>query len=261
MGFGYSYPKEYFNILVNTMCSIVLAYKLVEGSDWLVGANRDEKLDRPAEGPRVREVGQSRILAPLDLEAGGTWIGINARGTLGALTNRFGSAPDPTRRSRGELVFEALQSVSARDGAARIAELPAAHYNPFHLVIAGADGAVVWSDGETMHREPLEPGLLVVTERSFGAAPNARADFIESSLKPCIECGEMSLEAMREVLAVRRDNDIDATSVYLPEFNYGTRSSILAKSAPDPKFFYADGAVPDAPYEDLSPMLREFLDG
>lgn len=242
------------------MCTLILAYNIVEGCDWLLGANRDENLDRPAEGPRLRERNGKTVLAPLDLKAGGTWIGFNASQMFAALTNRFNGPSDSSRRSRGELVFDALECTSAEVAAHEIAGRDPKHYNGFHLVVADAkSGRIVWSDGATMHTLKLEAGLTVVTERSYGAAENGRAEFLEEHLRTRLEAGELSLEAFREALAVRRDSDIDATSVYIPEWSYGTRSSILASNAEPAQFFYADGPPSDVAYTDHSDLMRTLI--
>ncbi|HLT35932.1 MAG TPA: NRDE family protein, partial [Enhygromyxa sp.] len=92
------------------MCTIIAALQVWPGRPLVVAANRDEALDRPAIDPRVwapGEVAARRVLAPRDLRAGGTWLGVNDAGLFVGITNRR-AIPDPRRRSRGELVFEAL---------------------------------------------------------------------------------------------------------------------------------------------------------
>ena len=56
--------------------------------DLVLAANRDEYLDRAAEKPTLRRSGNRTVLAPRDLQAGGTWLGLNDAKLFAALTNR-----------------------------------------------------------------------------------------------------------------------------------------------------------------------------
>jgi uncharacterized protein with NRDE domain len=107
------------------MCTLLVASRVFDDTPLLVAANRDERLDRPAAPPRLFEARAIPVVAPVDLQAGGTWLGLSARGVFAGITNRFGVPPDPARRSRGELVFEALLGADAQAGADRIAALDA----------------------------------------------------------------------------------------------------------------------------------------
>ena len=90
------------------MCTLIAIHRRVPGSPLVIAANRDEYLDRPSEGPRLRRVGDSWAVTPLDLRAGGSWLGVNARGVFAALTNVRTDAPDPSRKSRGMVVMDVL---------------------------------------------------------------------------------------------------------------------------------------------------------
>jgi len=243
------------------MCSIVFAYDITDEHEWIIAANRDEKLDRPAEGPSIHHR-RNTIWAPRDLQEGGTWFGVNAQGCVAAITNRFGPRRDASRQSRGNLVFDALNHHGAHAASESIRSLDPRDYNPFHLLVADADGAfVVWSDDESMHLETFGTGLHVLTERSFGAAANARADFIEAQARSLVEQDALSPSALAAILSVRRVGDIDATCVLIPEMNYGTRSSAIAAIGRESFFHWAEGAPCDSEYEDLSAEFNRFLEG
>ncbi|MCE7958558.1 MAG: hypothetical protein DYH06_11570, partial [Acidobacteria bacterium ACB2] len=85
------------------MCTLVALHRCVPGAHLWVAANRDEFLARPAAGPALRDGRAGAIVAPLDLQAGGTWWGLNAQGVFAAVTNRPAPRPDPALRSRGQL--------------------------------------------------------------------------------------------------------------------------------------------------------------
>ncbi len=69
------------------MCTLIVLHRCVAGRPLVVAANRDEFFDRPAEEMALRTSRTGPILSPLDLEAGGTWLGLNQRGVFAGLTN------------------------------------------------------------------------------------------------------------------------------------------------------------------------------
>lgn len=243
------------------MCTLILAHRVLDGAPILFGANRDEQFGRPAEGPTLRAGGGLSVLAPRDLKAGGTWLGLNESGMLAAITNRFGEPADAQRRSRGELVDRALEAGEARAAADAIAALSPADYNGFHLLCADPDQAhLVWSDGRTMHRQALAAGLLVLTERSLGAAPNARKERVLAECNDYLASGTLDEAALQTILSRTDDGSLDATCVSLPAMNYGTRSSTIIRLGDARRFLHADGAPCVVDYEDMSEALDILMD-
>ena len=80
------------------MCTLIALHRPHPRVPLVVAANRDEYLDRPASGLAIFESGGRRIVAPRDLRAGGTWLGLNDRGMFAALTNRPNPTPDASRK-------------------------------------------------------------------------------------------------------------------------------------------------------------------
>ena len=98
------------------MCTLIVIHRSVPGRPLIVAANRDEYHDRPAEGPSLRRNEPGYIVAPKDVRAGGTWLGVNGQGVFAALTNLRNpnpAGPDLHRSSRGEVVTRALEAASA----------------------------------------------------------------------------------------------------------------------------------------------------
>ncbi|MGH7786051.1 MAG: NRDE family protein, partial [Candidatus Binatia bacterium] len=112
------------------MCTLAAYVRMSPALPLLVAANRDEFLDRPTAEPGIIAV-DPWVVAGQDLNAGGTWFGVNQHGlVVGLLNRRRTDGPDPSKRSRGLLCLEMLQ---ARDPAAAVARLRAvagAAYNP-----------------------------------------------------------------------------------------------------------------------------------
>src|SRR5579884_2271185 len=94
------------------MCLLALFYRVAEDAPVVVGANREEYYSRSGEPPRLLE-GPLRAVAGIDPVAGGTWLGVNERGVLAAVTNRQKLDTPAQPRSRGLLVRELLTYPSA----------------------------------------------------------------------------------------------------------------------------------------------------
>lgn len=223
------------------MCTLALAFRRHEGFPVVVAANRDEALDRPAVGPFVWPKG---FVAPRDERAGGTWLGVTRSGLFVGVTNRFPTLRDAARASRGALVAEALEASSARALHQRLSAVDPLRYNAFHLMYADAsDAFITWSDGGQLHRITLEPGLHVVTERSFGGDDTPRVALVRSAWPEAPEP-----EALQRVLRQLGETALDGTYVFAPDFNYGTRSSLVLLLGPSgSRFFWAEGQPPKPP--------------
>ena len=76
------------------------------------------------------------VIAGRDRLAGGSWFGRNDHGVFAAILNREGSlGPSADKRSRGELVLEALDHPDAAAAADALADLDANAYRSFNLVV------------------------------------------------------------------------------------------------------------------------------
>jgi uncharacterized protein with NRDE domain len=243
------------------MCTIILAHDVVDGVPVMFGANRDEHFERPAEAPRLHNDRPLRVVAPRDLKAGGTWLGVNEAGVLAAITNRFGAVFADERRSRGELVFEALAHDTAVAAADAIAALDATDYNGFHLAVATPDEMrLVWGDGERMSQSVLPKGAVsVLTERSLGASRNERKRRVKRKVEELVAHGELSSDALEELLSECDDGSIDATCVSMRDIKYGTRSSTIMGLGGEPFLRFTDGPPCETGYSDHSGLLTELF--
>jgi len=117
------------------MCILFFAIKQHPKYPVIICANRDEFHQRPTQAMHwwPEEECQSTILAGKDLQAGGTWLGLNKQGRFSALTNfRQPELFDKNKQSRGDLVLQALTKQN-KEIASRLAK-SAHHYNGFNLV-------------------------------------------------------------------------------------------------------------------------------
>jgi uncharacterized protein with NRDE domain len=238
------------------VCTLILLWKTRPDLPVLVAANRDERLDREATGPALRHDGPLAVLAPRDAVEGGTWLGVNERGVLAGITNRFGRARREGRRSRGLLVLDALAAPTAVEAAERLRSLDPTQANGFHLVIADATSAhLVVGDGEALWSRDLLPGVHVVTERSFDAAPTAREPLLHERLSAMPPLDGQALDALfQPILSVHGASPLEGTCVHAPAVGYGTRSSSLVAvgSGGAVRWLFAGGPPCVTSYEDIS---------
>jgi hypothetical protein len=148
------------------VCTVITLQRPGHAWPLLLAANRDEKLDRAWDAPSAYWPSSPGVIAGRDRTGGGTWMGINGAGLVGAVLNRAGSlGPAPGKRSRGELPLLALQHASARDAAAAIRALDGAAYRSFNMVLA--DRQSVWfvrnDDAGALAAWALGPGLHMMT--------------------------------------------------------------------------------------------------
>jgi hypothetical protein len=210
------------------MCTLVLVVP-PPGGVLQVAANRDEFLSRPANPPERSADG--RWLAPRDLQAGGTWLGVNAAGLFVGVTNRSAGLRDTSRRSRGLLVLDALESPDAAGLHRRLETLDPAAYNGFHLAYAdGSSAGLTWSDGSVLRQERLGPGVHVLTEQSLGAGDDgARRRLVEERVGPE---GVLGVEGWLELLSRHGPEPGAGTCVHADGVGYGTRSAFVLHRAP-----------------------------
>ncbi|MGH7064771.1 MAG: NRDE family protein [Stellaceae bacterium] len=147
------------------MCTLVILRR--PGHAWpvLIGANRDETIERASEPPGRHWPDRPEVVAGLDLLAGGSWLGVNDWGVVAAVLNRTGSlGPVPDRRSRGELVLEALDHADAAAAAEALSHLDPGAYRTFNLIVADSrDGFWVRHAGRTrIDVRPLKEGLSMI---------------------------------------------------------------------------------------------------
>jgi hypothetical protein len=148
------------------MCTLVILRRPDHRWPVLIGANRDEMVDRPWRPPGRHWPDRAEVVAGLDLLAGGSWLGINDWGVAAAVLNRHGSlGPDASLRSRGELVLEALDHADAIAAAEALSHLDPGSYRTFNLIVADERDAF-WlrhaGGGRQIELHPLKEGLSMI---------------------------------------------------------------------------------------------------
>ena len=244
------------------MCTLVILRR--PGHDWplLLAANRDEMGDRPWKPPGRHWADRDDVVGGIDLESGGSWLARNDAGVVAAILNRVGSlGPAPGKRSRGELVLEALDHADAGAAAVALADLDPGAWRSFNLVVA--DNASAWwlaarEGARAVVVERIPDGLSMLTAHDLNDAHSDRiARYLprfRASPAPDPAAGDW--EAWQALLA-NRDNDGDAFGAMniVTATGFGTLSgSLLAlpsKETPAPRgvWLFANGRPGAVPYE------------
>jgi uncharacterized protein with NRDE domain len=140
------------------VCLILVAWRAHPDFPLLVAANRDEFFTRPTV-PAGWWSDASDILAGRDLQAGGTWLGVNRQGAFAGLTNfRDPASQNPNAPSRGSLVSESL--TASQPVAERLEWLDehGGAYNGFNLIFSDGRELAV-HESVCDHGRVLEPGV------------------------------------------------------------------------------------------------------
>lgn len=238
------------------MCSVVIRLENgPEPSLWLA-ANRDENLDRASAPSQLRDFGGTRVLAPVDLVAGGTWIGINEFGLLVAITNRFMEGGRTDLRSRGELVKTALKFDSSKAAASWMRSVDPRDYNPFHLIAADLSGInLLVGRHDAPEIQHFDGGIVAVTERSFSSHEDLRVDYLSRKIAEA-----KHLSDMKAAMSEHRSMDFGVPKIHVPEINYGSRSSWLLKLGASNELWITEKPPQRDGYENFSESLDALLD-
>jgi hypothetical protein len=145
-----------------------------------VVCNRDELRTRPdAAAPAVTVVGGRRVVMPIDVASGGTWIAGNDCGLVFVLLNayppRSAAAPQltaATPASRGLIIPILVSSSSVSEALERALRLDTARFPPFRLMLLERyQLAECWTeDGRLRHRRAFLQAPLMRTSSSLGDA-------------------------------------------------------------------------------------------
>lgn len=228
------------------MCLLAFAVDQNRRFPFVLAANRDESFARPAARlawwtPRP---GGPQVLSGRDLEAGGTWLGLNAAGRLACLTNvRLPEAKDADAPSRGRIVTDWLTDGERPDRFWMRTALSG--YNRFNLIAADfAAGECFWASNDGSLPLRLERGLYAVSNAALDT-PWPKTEALKARMREALtgetidQLGERLFEALAD-RAIAPDAALPSTGVPLevermlsPAFihsadgRYGTRCTTL----------------------------------
>lgn len=261
------------------MCTIAALWGLHPRHPLIIAANRDEFFARAARPPARRGVARdgAAIWAGEDLTASGTWMGVTARGFFVGVTNQRSLAPRAEgRRSRGEVVLEALREGRNEGVEALLRALDPARYNPFNLLFGDASGlrvAYVRDRPASLELLPLGPGVQVLANDRLGspAFPKTRrmTELLDPATIPTLS-DDALLTRLEDALRdpwFPDDRPADPLDAALPDDLarrlqalcvetpvYGTVSStvMLLGDGEVRRYRYADGSPRAAPFGEVT---------
>jgi uncharacterized protein with NRDE domain len=243
---------------------LVVASRVVDGEPLIVGANRDEVLERPSTAVTVLQETRPRVLGGRDELSLGTWLAINEHGVCAGLTNQpLGEAKDPSMRSRGELPLALARHASAAAAVeALLSTRRPSDYNGSWLLVGDRTGLffVDFTGSGDGTAVALPPGFHVLENRPIGE-PSRKVDLVRKELDETVD-GDGVVAAFQRILTDHRNPDgaerpNGANCVHLEEF--GTRSSCLVRvpsGTVHPQVWVSDGPPCTHDYEDASGLWR-----
>ena len=248
------------------MCTLVILRRPNHAWPVLLAANRDEMRDRPSAPPGRHWPDRPEVVAGLDALGGGSWLGVNDHGLVAAVMNRTGTlGPEPGKRSRGELVLEALDHAEATQAVQALGDLNPGAYRPFNLVVTDPFSTfwVTHRGDQRIAIAEVPTGLHMLTagELDDPTQPRIRVHLprFRAASTPLPERGDW--ESWKPLLASRThpapDGQETAMNLNLPN-GFGTVSSAFLALPRYPGFdrkplwLYADGAPDRAPFQPVA---------
>ena len=244
------------------MCVLAIQYQSAKDAPILLAQNREERLDRPTQAPRIQS-GRPRCVCGIDRKAGGTWLGINQHRLVIAVANRPKTIAPSEPRSRGLLCRELLSCQSAKEAAERaVRELRSGCYAGANFVCVDARwGAVVYG-GDRVRAVELTPGLHLLTNGDLDDLRDQRQEFARRLLTLQRLDSAVAFLAVASRTFSRKADANGRRGLIVSRNDYGTVSSTLlslAKKTQNAVYQYAPGPPCDHGYDDVSALLRQVL--
>jgi len=232
------------------MCLILFAYRQREDYPLLLIANRDEYYARPTQCAHWWD--DAPVFGGRDLEAGGTWLGIDRDGRLAAVTNvREAGGMQPGKRSRGELTRGFLSgSKTPRDYLEEI-DGRAREYAGFNLLLGDARELWFYSNRASGVKR-IEAGIHGISNGAFDE-PWPKLSAGKTELAAQLEA-EIDSRRLMEILTDHRvadDHELPSTGVpldvermlssrFIRSPGYGTRASTVLIIAADGRVEFSE---------------------
>ena len=220
------------------MCLVTLAFQSHPNYPLIVVANRDESYARSSAEAEFWS-DHPGLLAGRDLEAGGTWFGVNRAGRWATVTNFRGSGAGD-ELSRGELPANYLHT-DAPGLTEYFAEVGAKsdHYKGFNL-LAGTADELFYCNNINDTTTALKPGVYTLSNDLLDT-PWPKAELARGRLLAAIDAQTLRSEDLVEVLASRQcfpDGRLPDTGIgiemertlsppFIVSHEYGTRCTTV----------------------------------
>ncbi|MFT7687571.1 MAG: hypothetical protein ACI9FB_002927 [Candidatus Azotimanducaceae bacterium] len=200
------------------MCLILFAVSPNKHDSLIVAANRDEQHKRPTLPANYWEADKN-VIGGIDLQAGGTWLGISSAGRFAAVTNYAELPRDPLPpRSRGALTSNFLQSNIDPLQYLKQVDQEADQYRGFNLILSSG-GSTWYYSNRSREMKALTPGFYGLSNQlldcDWPKVISAREELISLSHT------DFETEGLFDLLAHQGDGT-DHSARFIIGENYGT---------------------------------------
>lgn len=159
------------------MCTLTIKFNPRDDYSIIIAANRDEFYTRSSSPPTIIET-DPIIFAPQDLEAGGTWFGINEYGLAAMITNVWTISNgrlyqgEASTRSRGQLTLDVLRCPNVKSAKIVVQQkIEADIYQFFNLAVLSYKEGIVFSFAGEIKEFPLSPGEAIILNTPYHSSP------------------------------------------------------------------------------------------
>lgn len=237
------------------MCIAYLAIGVHPEWPLFIAANRDEFHHRPTLPARPGTLGPG-IIAGIDLQGQGSWLGMTRQGRYALITNyRDPALLVPDAPTRGQLVSRFLQSDMSPQAYAERVQHDGQAYNGFNLIVGDLHGAqYVGNRSGLMQPTSLTPGRYVLSNHLLDT-PWPKAQRLRKALDAFpVHQLTRSLTEVFEILrdnTTARDDTLPRTglslererllsSPFIVSPDYGTRCSTVIAVHADGKALFSE---------------------
>jgi uncharacterized protein with NRDE domain len=221
------------------MCLIVVAHAAAARYPLVIAANRDELHARQAQ-PAGWWPERPQLLAGRDLQAGGTWLGVDRGGRVAAVTNVRDGTPREAPRSRGALVAEFLRRNDSAAAYAARASAAGTAFGAFNLLLF--DGAELCYASNRAPTVQLAGGIHALSNAPLGV-DWPKTTSAKTGVAGWLDSGE-PLEALFDLLAERSTAEPAEERYRSAHFVlgpvYGTRCSTIILIDRDNELTFAE---------------------
>ena len=241
---------------------IAIYYKKLADAPLLIALNREENPARESLPPKIQS-GRPRSVCGVDLQAGGTWAGVNQHGLFVAVVNSPKKNVPAEPRSRGLLCRELLGCANAEealDMAQR--ELQTGVYAGANYVCVDRSSGGIVHGGNDVDVEFLKPGLHILTENRVNDISDYRQEFVRRLLTLQRIDSAISFFAVASRVFSSVPDASGKMGILVRKTDKRTVSSMLVsltEKTPRSVMQFATGSPDMCPYEDVSALLRQVL--
>lgn len=234
------------------MCLLVFSYKSHPKYKLILAANRDEFYSRPSLPAKFWGKVNS-IFSGKDEEAGGTWLGVNKRGRIAALTNyRDIRNIKKDAPSRGNLVSGFLLEETSVNVFAKNLTEAGKKFNGFNLIYGNLNSFFYFNNISNKVEE-LNPGIYSLSNHLLNS-PWPKSQKINSLFSNAILRSHFSTAELFEILTdteIFEENLLPDTGlpteleravspIFVLTPTYGTRSSAVVLIDNEDNLFFEE---------------------